>query len=92
MSWSRAFYDPIPLPRCRQLVTLKDAAEYIQKLPKPEQDLKEWQAAGRSPALGRRAQRTNHDGAHWHTESIEPTPRAGVQSRSQRHPLGKAEA
>ena len=44
MSWSRALYDPIPLPRGRQLVTLKDAAEYIQKLPKPEQDLKEWQA------------------------------------------------
>src|SRR5467141_3234564 len=43
--WSRAFDDPIPLPRGRQLVTLKDAAEYIQKLPKAEQDLEEWQAA-----------------------------------------------
>ena len=45
MSWSSAFDDPIPLPRGRQLVTLKDAANYIQKLPKAEQDLKEWQAA-----------------------------------------------
>ena len=27
------------------LVTLKDAANYIQKLPKAEQDLEEWQAA-----------------------------------------------
>ena len=36
--WSRAFDDPIPLPRRRQLVTLKDAAEYIQKLPKAAQD------------------------------------------------------
>jgi hypothetical protein len=43
--WSRAFDDPIPLPRGRQLVTLKDAAEYIQKLPKAEQDLEAWQAA-----------------------------------------------
>jgi len=43
--WSRAFDDPIPLPRGRQLVTLKDAASYIQKLPKAEQDLDEWQAA-----------------------------------------------
>ena len=43
--WSRAFDDPIPLPRGRQLVTLKDAANYIQKLPKAEQDLEEWQAA-----------------------------------------------
>ena len=37
--------EPIPLPHGRQLVTLKDAANYIQKLPKAEQDLEEWQAA-----------------------------------------------
>ena len=43
--WKRPFDDPIPLPRGRQLVTLKDAAEFIQKLPKAEQDLEEWQAA-----------------------------------------------
>ena len=42
MSWSRRSDDPIPLPRGRQLVTLKN---YIQKLPKAEQDLEEWQAA-----------------------------------------------
>ena len=59
--WSRAFDDPIPLPRGRQLVTLKDAANYIQKLPKAEQDLEEWQAAARrrwiscrSPQIPRR--------------------------------------
>ena len=45
MPWSRAFDDPIPLPRGGQLITLKDAANYIQKLPKAEQDLEEWQAA-----------------------------------------------
>jgi len=43
--WSRAFDGPIRLPRGRQIVTLKDAAVYIQKLPKAEQDLDEWQAA-----------------------------------------------
>jgi hypothetical protein len=43
--WSRKFDDPIPLPRGRQLVTLEDAARYIQKLPKDEQQLAEWQAA-----------------------------------------------
>jgi hypothetical protein len=32
--WKRKFEDPIPLPRGRQLVTLEDAARYIQKLPK----------------------------------------------------------
>ena len=45
MSWSRPFDEPIPLPRGRQIVTLKDAATYIQQLPKAEQDLEEWQTA-----------------------------------------------
>jgi hypothetical protein len=45
MPWFRAFEDPIPLPRGRQLVTLKDAAAYIMKLSKAEQHLEEWQAA-----------------------------------------------
>ena len=43
--WKRPFEDPIPLPRGRQLVTLEHAANYIQKLPKAEQNLDEWQAA-----------------------------------------------
>jgi hypothetical protein len=43
--WNQPFDDPIPLPRGRQLVTLRDAAEYITKLPKAEHDAKEWQAA-----------------------------------------------
>jgi hypothetical protein len=33
------------LPRDRQLVTLKDAADYIMRLPKAEQNLPEWQTA-----------------------------------------------
>jgi hypothetical protein len=45
MSWKRAFDDPIPLPRGRQLVTLKEAATYIMKLPKAEQNLEVWQTA-----------------------------------------------
>jgi|SRR5258708_6044272 len=45
LSWSRPFDEPISLPRGRQLVTLKDAANYIQKLPKAVQHLEEWQAA-----------------------------------------------
>jgi hypothetical protein len=43
--WSRPFDDQIPLPRGRQLVTLKDAATYVMKQPKAEQNLPEWQAA-----------------------------------------------
>jgi hypothetical protein len=43
--WKRKFEDPIPLPRGRQLVTLEDTARYIQKLPKAEQQIEEWQTA-----------------------------------------------
>jgi hypothetical protein len=43
--WRRPFDDPVPRPRGRQLVTLEDAAKYIRKLPKAEQQLDEWQAA-----------------------------------------------
>jgi hypothetical protein len=43
--WKRSFDDPIPLPRGRQLVTLKDAGNYITKLPKAEHEAPEWQAA-----------------------------------------------
>jgi hypothetical protein len=43
--WSTAFEDPIVLPDGRKLLTLKDAADYITKLPKKETELPEWQAA-----------------------------------------------
>ena len=43
--WSRKFEEPIPLPKGRQLVTLKDAGTYITKLPKAEHVAAEWQAA-----------------------------------------------
>jgi hypothetical protein len=34
--WSTPFEDPIILPDGRQLLTLKDAADYINKLPKQD--------------------------------------------------------
>ena len=37
--WKRRFVEPIPLPRGRQIVTLRDAADYITGLPKKESDL-----------------------------------------------------
>lgn len=43
--WQRRFDDPIALPNGRRLVTLEDAALYIQMLPKKEQDLPHWQTA-----------------------------------------------
>ncbi len=45
MSWDQRFYDPIPLPGQKPLVTLRDAALYTTKLPKAEHDAPEWQAA-----------------------------------------------
>ena len=63
MSWSRRFDEPIQPPKGKKLVTLKDAAAYIMKLPKSKQQSPEWQAAGeavimaaedRGPACSRR--------------------------------------
>ena len=45
LPWSTPFEDPIILPDGRKLLTLKDAADYITKLPKKESDLPEWQTA-----------------------------------------------
>jgi hypothetical protein len=45
MPWSAPFDDPIELPNGRKLITLKDAASYITRLPKTEHDAPEWQAA-----------------------------------------------
>jgi hypothetical protein len=45
MAWSQRFFDPIELPEGRELITLRDAANYIVKLPAADQALPEWQAA-----------------------------------------------
>jgi hypothetical protein len=43
--WKRRFDDPIKLPGGRQLVTLRDAGNYITRLPKAKHEAAEWQAA-----------------------------------------------
>jgi hypothetical protein len=45
MSWSTPFESPIPLPDGRELVTLRDAADYVRRLPKSEHDKPHWQTA-----------------------------------------------
>ena len=45
VSWDQQFFDPIILPGRKPLVTLRNAALYITKLPKAEHDAEEWQAA-----------------------------------------------
>jgi hypothetical protein len=41
----RTGLDPIDLPKGKPLLTLRDAALYITKLPKAEHDADGWQAA-----------------------------------------------
>ncbi|WMT71083.1 hypothetical protein [Bradyrhizobium sp. Ash2021] len=43
--WGREFEEPIPLPDGRRLVTLQDAGEYIQSLPKATQNTAPWRNA-----------------------------------------------
>ena len=43
--WARDFDEPIALPDGRALRTLRDAGDYITKLPKGEHAAPEWQAA-----------------------------------------------
>ena len=50
-SWKPAFEEPIPLPRGRWLVTLRDAGHYILKLPESEHTAAEWQAAMKALGL-----------------------------------------
>jgi hypothetical protein len=45
VSWSARFDEPIVLPGGKKLVTLRDAALYITKLPKAKHDAPEWRAA-----------------------------------------------
>jgi hypothetical protein len=43
--WAKPFSDPIPLPHGKPLITLRDAALYVMKLPEAEHEAPEWQAA-----------------------------------------------
>ena len=43
--WQRRFNEPIPLPKGKKLVTLRDTALYVTKLPQAEHDAEEWQTA-----------------------------------------------
>ena len=49
--WKRAFEEPIPRPRGRRLVTLRDAGHYILNLPESEHTAPEWQAAMKALGL-----------------------------------------
>jgi hypothetical protein len=44
--WDRAFDDPITLADGCELLTLRDARQFIAAKPKPERDEPEWRIAG----------------------------------------------
>jgi len=46
VSWDLKFFQPIPLPgKRKQLVTLRDAVEYMTSLPRNEQNAEHWRPA-----------------------------------------------
>jgi hypothetical protein len=45
VSWDRPFDQPVPLPNGAPAHTLRDAANYIRKLPKSEHNRREWRLA-----------------------------------------------
>jgi hypothetical protein len=51
MAWTQRFFDPIPVPNGRALVTLRDAGNYVLSLPEDEQALPHWQAAAEALTL-----------------------------------------
>jgi hypothetical protein len=86
--WDRAFDDPIPLPSGGELRTLRDAGNFIAKLPKREYDALKWQAAIRALMLV-----VEHDGrtllarigmmhALYPRDDPKPTPR---RRRAKKH-------
>ncbi len=59
VSWDQRFFDPIMVPGRKPLVTLRDAALFITKLPKAEHDAEKWQA--RLPLRIRKKAAPNHE-------------------------------
>jgi hypothetical protein len=77
VSWDQEFFDPIEIDG-KTLRTLRDAAQYITKLPKAEHDADEWQAAMEALLLVAELGGPNDVRAHRDHEGIEPGPCSGV--------------
>jgi len=75
-AWSRQFDDPIALPGGGQFLILRDAANYVTKLPKREHNAPAWQAAIEALILV-----AEHGG---------PTMFARIGVMRQLHPVGAA--
>jgi hypothetical protein len=87
--WSRAFDEPISLPKGKTLRTLRDAALNITKLPKAEHDAEEWQAAVEALILVAELGGPTMFAQIAVMLGAEPPRRAGVRSIAQGSSLGK---
>jgi hypothetical protein len=74
-AWARPFDDPVLLPGGRELVTLRDAADYIMKLPKAEQNLEAWQTAVEALIMAAEDRGPLNACAHRRAEGVESRPR-----------------
>jgi hypothetical protein len=91
-AWARLFDDPILLPGGCELLTLRDAADYIMNLPKAEQQLEEWQTAIEC-LIGAAEDRDYMMHARIGVlRALNRHVERTFQSRSQRHALGEAQA
>jgi hypothetical protein len=88
VSWDQRIFDPIKLPGGKKLITLRDAALYITKLPKAEHDVDEWQAAMEALLLVCRTW-TDDVCPDWRDAGAKSARRARVQSRTERPALGR---
>jgi hypothetical protein len=92
VSWDRRFSDPVELPKGQKLITLRDAALYITKLPKAAHDAKEWQAAMETLILGATVGGADDVRAHRHHASAESSRRTRVRPVAKGQALGTPEA
>ena len=92
MSWDQQFFDPIELPKGKTLVTLRDAATYITKLPKAEHDAEEWQAAMEALLLVAESGGPTMFAPDRRDAGAQSSRRAGVQPGPEGKALGTAQA
>ena len=60
MGWQTKFDEPIPLPKGKLLVTLRDAALYITKLPKGNTMQRNGRPSGSCCTIGNRMKEAAH--------------------------------
>src|SRR5882724_7824407 len=72
VSWDKRFVDPIAVPGRKPLVTLRDAATYITKLPHGRTRCRRMAGRDGSAVAGRRTRRATVVRAHRYHESDQP--------------------